>query len=525
MGRIEGLAQGLKRGGFPVRMNTFFMDGYGYPTEIFYGGALLYIPAVFRLIGFSVVSSYKLYVFVINLITAISSYVCGKGVFKSEKTAVIVSAAYTVSSYRMVDIWTRSAVGEFTALAFLPVIALSIWNIYTQNVADKNYNRNSLILAGGMLGLLLSHILSTEMAVFVIAVIFVAFIKKSIRKETLLVYVKAIIIFLLAGASFIVSFVDYYMHVDLKIKEQGTHFIQSEGAYISDYFAFFKNVLGNSGDILSDRMQFSPGAVLITGFLIANYLLIMGKMSRKGKVFITGAWMTLFLSSNVFPWNQFAASSSLGNMLSAIQFPWRYLGVANIFLALLLGEIVEYFIAQGVNASKLYYVVGTGTFLAACLFISSFSEGMSQQRYIDAAELHQYPGGEYSTTNGGEYKISGTNVDKIDDVIHVSDGEASLLMEDGLNMRLNASMNANGYVLLPRFNYPNYIATDKFGNKLAITNGDNNRIMIVFPEIYEGEVQVEYKIPWYWMVADMISLLTAIFFCVYCIIFIVKKRI
>ena len=84
-------------------------------------------------------------------------------------------------------------------------------------------------------------------------------------------------------------------------------------------------------------------------------------------------------------------SSTLENMLSTIQFPWRYLGVANIFLALLLGETVEYFIAQGVNASKLYYVDGAGTFLAACLFISSFSEGMSQQRYIDAAELHQYP--------------------------------------------------------------------------------------------------------------------------------------
>ena len=337
-------------------------------------------------------------------------------------------------------------------------------------------------------------------------------IKKTVRKETLLVYLKSVIIFLVVGSIFIVPFVDYYSKVDTRIKEisEQTHFIQSEGAYLSDYFSFFKNVLGNSGDISADRMQFSPGMVLMASLIIAVFLILIGKGSKEIKAMVLGAIVTLILGSNIFPWNQLAASFSLGNTLAAIQFPWRYIGVSNVFLALLLGELIEYAVANGFTKNRVCCGVSGAIFITVCVFISSFSSGMSQQKFIDSTELHQYPDGDYSGTNGGEYLINETNVNKIDDILYVENGQVSLIAEDGLNMQLSASMETDSYVVIPRFNYPNYVAIDENGIRHEILSGENNRLKVHFNEPYEGAIWVIYMVPWYWRASEIISLLTSL---------------
>ena len=148
-------------------------------------------------------------------------------------------------------------------------------------------------------------------------------------------------------------------------------------------------------------------------------------------------------------------------------------------------------------------------FVLTCYFLSSFSGGATaQNRFIDSPELAQYPGGSYSATNGYEYLLDGTNVNKIDDTIYAESGEASLLSVDGLNMQIDVSMDDNGSVVLPRFNYPNYIAYDENDVEHEITIDDNNRIEILFTREYSGIIWVKYVIPWYWRLADIISLLT-----------------
>ena len=49
LSRIEGIAQGLREGQFPVRVYSIAKNGYGYAPSLFYGELLLYFPAVLRL--------------------------------------------------------------------------------------------------------------------------------------------------------------------------------------------------------------------------------------------------------------------------------------------------------------------------------------------------------------------------------------------------------------------------------------------------------------------------------------------
>ena len=45
MDRVANIAAGLRGGQFPVFIYPDFMNGYGYASPVFYGEALLYLPA------------------------------------------------------------------------------------------------------------------------------------------------------------------------------------------------------------------------------------------------------------------------------------------------------------------------------------------------------------------------------------------------------------------------------------------------------------------------------------------------
>lgn len=57
MMRIEGLAKGLMSGQFPVKLQPGWMNGYGYPVSVMYGDLLLYLPALLRILGFTLQAS------------------------------------------------------------------------------------------------------------------------------------------------------------------------------------------------------------------------------------------------------------------------------------------------------------------------------------------------------------------------------------------------------------------------------------------------------------------------------------
>lgn len=250
--RIEGIARELRLGNFPVRIHSLCLDGYGYPMSVYYGDIFLYLPALLRLTGYSVIDAYKIYIFVVNVATSCVSYVCFKKIFRESSVALLGALVYVTSAYRLADIHVRAAVGEYTAMLAFPILALALYRIYeADDCTDwKIYRKNALVLAAAMSVLIGSHILSTEMVVFILALICMVLYKKTFRKNTLRVYALAVVETILLNAYFLIPFLDYWKHVDVNIKgamqETGAK-IQDYGAYIGQYFAFFENI-GGSGN-------------------------------------------------------------------------------------------------------------------------------------------------------------------------------------------------------------------------------------------------------------------------------------
>lgn len=511
--RIEGLAEGLRMGEFPVRMQTNWMEGYGYPVSIYYGDILLYIPALLRIIGFSVTQSYKVYLFLINLGTALTAYVCFDKIVKNNKAALFGTAGYLFATYRLTNLYVRLAVGEYSAMLFLPLILLAVYNIYTgDEKALKKYMKNAVLLAVGMTGLVQTHLISVATVSVILAIVCILMIKKTLRKNTLLVYAAAVGLTVAMNLFFIVPFLDYWQNVSVEVLDeseelaepiQGMKPIQGMGAYISQYFMLYQRAYGTSGSNIGDRMAITPGITLIAVLFAGIYFSV--KYKDKMISFVTFmSVLVLWMASNLFPWNFIINHVPLMGWISKIQFPWRFLPIAQLFLSLLLCLLLVKMKEERREQAEL--VLLTLLIVSTAQMFSGVTQQRTWAEKYDAASLDSFE------LVYGEYVRTGTKVKYFDGKVYSNNAQ---IIEDYTREGKYAIMKCetadegdDAWVEFPILNYKNYAAYGENGQPLTIMDGDNNVVRVLLPEDYSGMVAVSYEIPAFYRVGDIVSLLT-----------------
>lgn len=510
--RIEGIAQELKNGRFPVKLSSLWLEGYGYPVSVYYGDILLYIPAILRIAGASIVEAYKIYVIIINFVTVLISYQCFKRIFTCESVAWLCCIAYVCAPYRLVDVYTRAAVGEYSSIMFFPIIMLAIYRIYTEDAERNVYKTNAHLLAIGMTGVLGTHLLSTEMVGIVLIIVCLIMWKKTIRLKTIFVYVIAVAEAICMNLYFIIPFLDYYMHVDVKVGSNLSgdtlNRIQAWGAYIGQYFAFFQKTVGKHSVNVNEREIFTPGILLMFALVVA-IVLILKKTANKNIILYTGmSIFLLYLASNIFPWNHLEKTTKSGLILAQVQFPWRYIGIAIVFLTLLLGELMGYLYKRERSMFNKSLLLGIlMCTMMTCYFSSDHFNNCQPVYYYETAEL------DTSRIMGSEYLRLNTNYRELNGEIAYEDvQDISVIERNGSNMTLYCKTeNKQGWVEIPILNYRGYHVKDNKGEEYQITDGQNNVIHFEIPVQYEGNIYVSFDEPWYWRTAEIISLISIIF--------------
>ena len=91
LNRIEGIANGLRNGQFPVRIHSSTLLGYGYAAPEFYPELFLYFPALLRNLGVSLCACVRVFEACIHLATAVSCYLCVRGMMNSRRVGVCMS--------------------------------------------------------------------------------------------------------------------------------------------------------------------------------------------------------------------------------------------------------------------------------------------------------------------------------------------------------------------------------------------------------------------------------------------------
>ena len=176
LSRIVGIKDSFSNDLFSSIYSNY-LNGYGYGNPLFYPDIFLYVPAFINYLGLSINTSYKIFIILVNFFSIISMYITVKGISKSKYAGIISSIIYAFASYRLIDVFSRAALGEALAFIFIPLIIYGIYNIIYGDY-KKFY-----ILVIGMSGLILSHILSTYIICILLSIFCLINIKKFIKEK------------------------------------------------------------------------------------------------------------------------------------------------------------------------------------------------------------------------------------------------------------------------------------------------------------------------------------------------------
>lgn len=146
--------------------------------------------------------------------------------------------------------------------------------------------------------------------------------------------------------------------------------------------------------------------------------------------------------------------------------------------------------------------------MAVSVFTGQYLEGASFVKYYDGSDLNT------SFVGMGEYIRSNSNYRSINGKVTADKGiKAEIEERDGCHIELKVkSEGKKGKVTLPVFNYKGYEAKTDSGEKLSVSDGDNKQLAIEIPSGYNGAVTVDYKSPVSWRFAEIVSLLTVLYY-------------
>ncbi|MCM1145328.1 MAG: hypothetical protein NC318_11100 [Blautia sp.] len=391
--RIVGLAESFRSYMFPVRIQQSWLSGHGYAASIFYGDVFLYLPAALYVLGETIQTSYRCYVLLVNGATVFLSYYCFSKM-SNQKTGLVCTAVYSLNLYRLCCIDTRAAVGEFSAMTFLPLILYGIWRVYTLPEDVKEHERSWLPITAGCSGVFLSHIISTEITAFFLLLVSLILWKKTFRKKTLLVLFKAIAATILLNLWFLVPFLDEMA--------SGNYVVTSPYAYMADRLeergVTITQLFMGAADTMPLTLGWASMGVLIFWVLFCCFQKRREGAKKKEYLIIFLCILSLFMTTKYFPYTWFTEKiPALRMAAKSIQFPWRFYPVAGLLLSFLLCLILQ----------KDWMGRRKRTLLAGVLICLSVWQGLSYQRtcmnefspyYVDWAEdvsTFSVAGGEY----------------------------------------------------------------------------------------------------------------------------------
>lgn len=142
----------------PPLIVSNFCKNYGYSWNIFYPPLGTYISGFFSLFT-SILDAMKLTIMLSIALSGISMFKLMKKISKNNNMSFITAIIYITAPYFLSDIYCRMAMGEVIAYMFFPLLFYGLYDIFYDS------GKESYFLTIGALGIVLSHNISTLMAV------------------------------------------------------------------------------------------------------------------------------------------------------------------------------------------------------------------------------------------------------------------------------------------------------------------------------------------------------------------------
>ncbi len=386
IGRVLYIKETIENGVFPPLLSYKNMNCFGYALNIFYGPITTYIPIIIAYIAGSVITAIKIVTTLSVFFSGIAMYLFVKKITNNKIASLIAAVLYIAAPYKLTDIYSRNAMGEYIAFIFIPIFFNGLYEIVERNNKKKNY-----LVIFGAIGLILSHTITTIYAfIFALAYIVNNF-EKICTKEFLKSIIIDSLIIISVSAFYIIplleckTFAKYSIYDNDHMNTSGRA-TYSQSATIANLFDNELNEEDNQGLVLSIGII----SLILSLFTIFCYKKVDKKYKNFYLLSIIFSIISLFMCTRYFPWVYMI------KLLTVIQFPWRMLGFYIFFDS----------VVCGINAmilAKNFKIVGK-IFVAIMLIASIFLAGLRSFKHFEGNDL----------TDDKEYEEHYMTVEKVE---------------------------------------------------------------------------------------------------------------
>lgn len=294
----------------------------------------LYPLALLRFI-FNPITSIYIWVSMFLFLTLVIAFYSMLSFSKNYLRSFIFSLIYTLAPYHLyLGLW-NGVYGEYIAYTFIPLVFLGIYHILWKDESKW------IILSCGMALLCYSHILSVYISLLLcIILLIIKFLTQKVSTIRILNLIKSIFItILLTGWEFI-PFLTDYIGRNIKSPQKQFYFLHSFDDLVN---GSLQNTCG--GGIACGQ---TLGIVLIVTLFIG--IVFVKNSGKELGCYIIGAILAI-ISTTFVDWTALSHNAVALNFLGVIQFPYRLLLYANLFLAITASYIVSQLI-QNLTQSK-----------------------------------------------------------------------------------------------------------------------------------------------------------------------------
>ena len=475
--RIIDVAEALKEGIFPVRMYVNEVQFWGTPVGIFYPGLFAYIPALLRLAGFPIEICYNFFIAMIIYLGAISSWYGFSMLTKSKKTGFYSAVLYISSGWYLIDAYIRNALGELLGLSFLPLAIACIIDFITKSkIPVKHYILGILSISA----IIESHVLTSAFLVVFAIFLIVVRIKHISLIISKRLFCIALVLFLL-NASFIIPLLLYYIKVPVDL--DFVVWFSKEGWSIKVLFLLV--VFENFWLLNALYFFFSTYLNNFNGTKLFNKFYLIKKVFSNYIIFFILGLFFIFLSSELIPWNYLYP---LKKFFEVMQFPWRFLGIATLFICVCGGFGFRMFV-QRAKLKNISIMVLIGVVCITNIIVLNNLNPLPFQKIEQKIYWKRI-----TCSTDDDYLYRGMNVKELFSLTTVS---------------FSYSAKENSIITLPLVNYPGYVAVNQTGEDIPVQENNNHMVMIRLPE-GEGAVKVYYNGLTLFKIADYMSLISLV---------------
>ncbi|MDP3724360.1 MAG: hypothetical protein Q8R11_01870 [bacterium] len=443
--RLLHFHQGILDGQFPVRWAGQALYGFGYPLFYFTYQLPFFLGELFLRFGFSLADSIKILFILAYPISGLIMYGFVKDLW-GKWAGFFAAVLYLWAPYRFSTIFVRGSLGEHFTWIFLPLV---LWGCFS--LSRQYYRRGVLFLGLGLAGLILSHVIITQLAILPILLFWITLSVFSKTKMKLLL-TSILGVFLGLGLA------SFYLLPSLDMKQYIGGFPPS---HIFDHFVTFKQLFYSPWGFgfsfpgtKYDAMSFQLGIPqwIVVGLSVFLILFLLWRRRLRSLDAIAILFLLVFAGSLIMMTEYSKPIWLAIKQYVTVDFPWRFLLITTTCSALLGG-----YITSRIRPKFLTVVLSVGL-----IFLTFYANRNHIRVNLYESNPMQYVYPTQTSSSYEEYTPVGANLklaeDPVDRTVNVLDGEIEIghVIKTSNLIAFDADAKTNSRLSINQFYFPTW---------------------------------------------------------------------